>query len=174
MATTSRFYRSLALASVLALTTWGCSLETLNQRSIWEDEHSEEDGHDHANENNNGSGDSLPTNTGGTTTGGTTTGGTTTGGTTTGGTTGGTTGDTTGGTTSITYTKDVAPIMSASCAGCHGSSGGVSLKTKDEVQKNFDASLSTIESGKMPKGGSKLSEDKITILKNWKAAGFPN
>ncbi len=186
---TKRFYKSLAAASILALTVYGCSAETLNQRSVWEDDHS----HDgeapgaHDNENTSGSGNSMPkptdpgnsggTNPGGTSGGNTGTPGDTTGGNTgtpggnTGGDTGGTPGGNTGGGSAVTYAKDIAPIMSA-CTSCHGSKGGVTLDTKAKVQQNFPKSLSEIEKGSMPPSG-KLSADKITILKAWQAAGFP-
>lgn len=142
----SRFYRTLAVTSVLALITWGCSAETLNQRTLWEDdgEHHDEDGHDHENEheNNGGTGDALPNS---------------------------------GSSATVDYTRDIAPIMTASCAGCHGSSGGIDVSSKDKLQQNIDASISAIERGTMPKGDKpKVTAAQVTLLKNWKAAGFPD
>lgn len=183
---TTRLYKSLVVASILALTAYGCSAETLNQRSVWEDpddhSHEGEEPGAHDSETNGGSGNSIPNtgNTGGDNTGGGTIpgGGNTGGGNTGGGNPGGgnTGGDNPGGgtpqPTAVTYTKDIAPIMAA-CTGCHGTKGGVTLDSKAKVQQNFPKSLSEIEKGSMPPSGGKLSADKITVLKAWQAAGFP-
>ena len=86
--------------------------------------------------------------------------------------------------TTPTYTKDIKPIMDASCAfsGCHSSQGpaeGIDLSsytgTKGAAAKsNYLASIQQNGSAKaMPKGGSKLSEDKIKLIYCWIQNGTP-
>jgi hypothetical protein len=77
-----------------------------------------------------------------------------------------------------TYNTDIAPIMNASCAvsGCHTSNsnaGGINLSgyaaTKSaSMGGNFLPSIQHSGSAdRMPKGGSKLSDDKIKLIYCW-------
>ena len=76
----------------------------------------------------------------------------------------------------------VNSIISTSCIGCHGSSspsGGINLTNHTGI-KNVAQSgklICAIEHGggcsPMPQGGSKLEGCKITIIKKWTAAGYP-
>lgn len=73
---------------------------------------------------------------------------------------------------------EVKALMDKSCngAGCHSApgAGGVPLETLADVKKYFDASLATVEVKKsMPIGKPKWTDDELTKLKAWKAAGFP-
>ena len=86
--------------------------------------------------------------------------------------------------TAPTYTKDIKPIMDASCAssGCHSAQNpaeGINLSsytgTKGAAAKDdFLASIQQTGSAKaMPKGGSKLSDDKIKLIYCWIQNGTP-
>ena len=81
-------------------------------------------------------------------------------------------------TTSVGYTKSIEPMLSAYCTGCHGASansdgGGIRFDSYDLTKQNFSAIIGDVKTGKMPKGGNKLSDCKITTLEKWKAAGMP-
>jgi hypothetical protein len=72
-----------------------------------------------------------------------------------------------------TYLGDVKPILTASCAPCHVS-GGYYAKWDDYAQTKgkISAILDRVNrekdaTGFMPKGGEKLSADKIAILQKW-------
>lgn len=73
-------------------------------------------------------------------------------------------------------------IISTSCAGCHGSSspsGGINLTNHTGIKNAAQSGklICAIEHGSgcspMPQGGSKLENCKITIIKKWVAAGYP-
>ena len=76
-----------------------------------------------------------------------------------------------------TFTADIAPIINQGCnvTGCHNSAtkaSGLDLSTYALVKTAFGktgslSAIGRIESGNMPKNGSKLSQDKIDKLKNW-------
>lgn len=78
---------------------------------------------------------------------------------------------------------DVAPIFSARCTSCHGTSGGLTLtsrelalRSRSIVPGNPDRSLliSSIKwtSGpRMPQNGSKLSQEQIELIEKWIAQG---
>ena len=87
----------------------------------------------------------------------------------------------------VSYSADVAPIFSQKCTQCHGGSqpdAGLDLSTYSGViagakgraviePGNPSQSLlvSNVKSGKMPKRGSKLTSDQITIISNWVSQG---
>jgi hypothetical protein len=84
-----------------------------------------------------------------------------------------------------TYTKDIAKIMTASCAfvGCHDStrkSEGVDLSTYEATKTASKSSkfLKSIkhESGatKMPINGEKLKDADIKLIECWVNNGTPN
>ena len=78
-----------------------------------------------------------------------------------------------------TYETDIKPIMTQSCAttGCHNStskSSGIDLSSFALVKAGFQSkgALDEIESGRMPRNASKLSQDKINLLKKWISDGY--
>lgn len=84
-------------------------------------------------------------------------------------------------TAGVTYTNNVKPIMSASCtsSGCHSTSShasGIILDTYDGVKAAAQSGglVSSIQSGSMPRGASKLESCVITKIKAWVDAGALN
>ena len=91
-------------------------------------------------------------------------------------------------TTSISYAKDIAPIISASCAisGCHDASGGAingfdfttyaGLKDVANTATLINDINFTPTSGNhsMPQGGSKLPSCEINKITRWVNEGAPN
>jgi len=76
----------------------------------------------------------------------------------------------------ISYQDDVAPIISANCAGCHqggGQSGGIELNNYAQFSTNTDAVINSIsrETAFMPQGGQKLPATKISLIETWKSQG---
>jgi hypothetical protein len=79
------------------------------------------------------------------------------------------------------FVKDVAPILVAKCGRCHvdRASGRVSLKSYTDIMaaqgglaifpgKAAESQLiDIIESGEMPKGGLKVSDEELATLKKW-------
>jgi hypothetical protein len=90
----------------------------------------------------------------------------------------------------ISYTKDIAPILEASCVKCHGVekvSRGLDLTTYDKAMAGSvkgpviiagDAENSLLYKllvqGKMPKQGTKLTQAQIETIKAWIAQGALN
>ncbi|HTN18687.1 MAG TPA: hypothetical protein VL092_13440 [Chitinophagaceae bacterium] len=77
-------------------------------------------------------------------------------------------------TTSITWTKDIQPIVNNSCtaSGCHDArsqSGGYALNTYEGVKTIVDNTrfLAVIEAGTMPKSSPKLDDCTINKIKRW-------
>ncbi len=88
--------------------------------------------------------------------------------------------DTTG---TISYSAKVVPVLQASCYGCH--SGGA--PSGGQAMGNYTADRTMALNGKllgvithatgfspMPKGGTKLSNCNIAIVRKWIEAGAPN
>jgi hypothetical protein len=91
---------------------------------------------------------------------------------------------------SVSFAKDVGPILSNSCVDCHGGNqtkAGLDLKTYDGVMagsfngavivpgKTADSLLlQLIADGKMPKRGPKLTAEQIQVINDWIAAGALN
>jgi hypothetical protein len=74
-----------------------------------------------------------------------------------------------------TYTKDVGPIIVASCAysGCHAIGGSLpELNTMAKVQSNAALVKKDVLSGKMPLTGS-LSKQQIQTIQCWVDSGAP-
>ncbi len=83
--------------------------------------------------------------------------------------------------TAVTYTAKIQPILSKYCTGCHSGtsgSGGVSLNT-------YETAKAVAESGKlyssvswdgttsnMPKGGNKISDCDIALIKKWASNSY--
>ena len=87
-----------------------------------------------------------------------------------------------GQTDSVSFTKEVAPIIIAKCGKCHVSNdkGGYGIESYNALIKSDsiapqdpDASnfIAVIESGEMPKGGLKVGSSELKTLKNWIAQG---
>ena len=73
-----------------------------------------------------------------------------------------------------TYVADAKPIFVANCTPCHVAGGGNPNKWDqyDQAKANINGILDRIQrdpgaTGFMPNGGSKLSAEKIAILKKW-------
>ena len=79
---------------------------------------------------------------------------------------------------SITYTNRIKSIMTSKCMPCHANpttqDAPMSLTTLDQVKDaiNSRGLIGEIESGSMPKNGSKLSTSDINAVKSWKNNGF--
>lgn len=81
------------------------------------------------------------------------------------------------------YNADIKPILATNCTGCHGGtapSGGINL-TVYEVVKNVGLSGRLVGAithapgfQPMPRNANKLSDCKITQIKNWVSAGAQN
>lgn len=79
----------------------------------------------------------------------------------------------------ITYANTISAIISGNCLGCHGStpSNGapMSLTTYANVKDAVTSRglISQIETGNMPKNGTKLSAAQIQNFKTWQTNDFP-
>jgi len=84
----------------------------------------------------------------------------------------------------LTFTGQVAPILSRHCGGCHiaGRKGGFQMTSYAGLMKTGmvqpgagEASrlVEVILSGDMPRGGGKVSSDDVGVLRRWIDAGAP-
>ncbi len=81
--------------------------------------------------------------------------------------------------TQTSYATDVNPILIASCQPCHVAGGGASWEARVKHVNNYDNAkgISTTmldrisraqgATGMMPYKGTRLSEDKIAVIKRW-------
>ena len=86
-------------------------------------------------------------------------------------------------TANISYSKHIAPIMQAQCvSGCHSAgnrSGGYALDSYDAVKscaatgKLYGSVVWDGSASQMPKNGNKITDCKISQIKKWIAAGYP-
>ena len=87
--------------------------------------------------------------------------------------------------TDVAFAKDVAPLLSTSCAGCHqpGGRGAAKVQIFDAtgavdhaaVSAKIAAVVTAVETGRMPAGGKpKLTATEVGVLKKWQAQGTPN
>jgi hypothetical protein len=74
---------------------------------------------------------------------------------------------------STNYTTDIAPIIQSKCISCHaaGSSSG-DYSTYETVKTAYVSIYNQIETGAMPKGGSKLSDTEIAAFDSWYTGGL--
>lgn len=76
----------------------------------------------------------------------------------------------------ISYSSQIAPILSSACLGCHDGNSAHDMTTYAPV--NADALAGTlyndVNTGAMPQGGTKLSDCDIAKIKKWVDAGAPN
>jgi|APGre2960657444_1045066.scaffolds.fasta_scaffold37792_2 cytochrome c553 len=76
----------------------------------------------------------------------------------------------------ISYSKEIAPIMSANCISCHDSgnqNGNVNLSSFEMVNKNATKALTAIKNGTMPPNG-KMEDSLIIKLNCWISQGKKN
>jgi hypothetical protein len=88
----------------------------------------------------------------------------------------------------VSFSSDVLPILQASCAGCHGSLGGWSAATYQDVMTSGDNApvvvpgdpdgsllaqwlLGTIDQGGLMPPSGMLPQDQIQLIQDWIAAG---
>lgn len=92
--------------------------------------------------------------------------------------------------TAVSFSKDILPIMETSCVSCHGgekTSKGLDLKSYASLMAGSqngavitagDAAASklvaSVQSGKMPKRGTKLTAEQLQLLVDWVNAGATN
>lgn len=75
-------------------------------------------------------------------------------------------------TKTITFSGDVLSIVENDCTPCHVDGGSQPNFTNyNTFNSKADAILTRINSGNMPKGGPKLSDNKILTIKTWIDAG---
>ena len=83
---------------------------------------------------------------------------------------------------SVSFTKEVAPIIVAKCGKCHvsGSKGKYGIESYEALMNSDSVTpsepgassfIEVIESGDMPKGGLKVSDAELETLKKWVAQG---
>lgn len=87
------------------------------------------------------------------------------------------------GTTPVTYSRDVATIIQNNCLTCHSAAanmgavtleGYTSLKTYASNGKLYGVISHAPGYSPMPKGGNKMSDCNIAIIKRWIDDGAPN
>jgi len=75
----------------------------------------------------------------------------------------------------VTYIKDIQPILSFSCTGCHSSnsaSGGYSFDSEIPVKNSISKIITAISNGTMPQNSASLSTCKINKFIAWKNQGY--
>jgi hypothetical protein len=84
-------------------------------------------------------------------------------------------------TTNVTYSGFVAPLMTASCNGCHsgaGAAAGIATDSYTNVIANLERIQGAInhsqEYSPMPQNGSKLGNCELSKFAAWINAGKPN
>ncbi|MFT3845751.1 MAG: hypothetical protein QM725_11905 [Lacibacter sp.] len=87
-------------------------------------------------------------------------------------------------TANVKYTTQIAPVISASCLSCHGGNasagGGIQLGdySSFKVQAANGKLLGSVTQvpgfSPMPKGGAKLSDCNVAVIRTWIRNGMPN
>ncbi|MEB3327683.1 MAG: cytochrome c [Candidatus Sericytochromatia bacterium] len=87
------------------------------------------------------------------------------------------------GGTGVSFRVQVAPVLKASCAGCHAPGGSArptflgadGAPVHAATAANAGRIVTSVESGRMPKGSTpKLTAAQVADLKAWQAAGTPD
>lgn len=84
--------------------------------------------------------------------------------------------------TSVSFSTQVAPLLSARCAECHRGAGlgGVSLFDSsgnaryDNIRTRLSSIIEQVASGNMPRTGPRLTQAEVGLLQTWSANGAPN
>lgn len=85
-------------------------------------------------------------------------------------------------TSEISFTREIAPLLVSKCGGCHvnnqrgqfGMPNDKALMDSGQVVASDPVEsrlIQVIDTGEMPKGGGKVSEGELQLLRNWIAAG---
>nr|WP_299068619.1 hypothetical protein [uncultured Allomuricauda sp.] len=79
-------------------------------------------------------------------------------------------------TTEVTYTADIAPLLSSNCLGCHSNppqnGAPMALTTFSAVQSRASGIFNRTNNGTMPPSG-KLPQANIDLIQAWINAGTP-
>lgn len=91
---------------------------------------------------------------------------------------------------SVSFAKDVQPILNSRCASCHmgkSQSGGLSMNTYDHLMSGSDDGavivagnaegsvlVQKVKAGEMPKRGPKLTPAQLQTIIDWINAGAQN
>ncbi len=81
-----------------------------------------------------------------------------------------------GGSATVSFSKQIQPMLNANCTSCHGKSSpsaGVDLSSYAGVKSNATAANSAIQNGIMPVGGS-LSAANKQLFQTWVSQGEQN
>ena len=86
----------------------------------------------------------------------------------------------------VTFCRDVAPILFNQCSGCHrpGEAAPFSLLTFEDAQQHLKQIVSVVENGLMPpwkpvngygsfKGNHRLTLSQIDVIRRWASSGAP-
>lgn len=92
-----------------------------------------------------------------------------------------------GQSTAVTFAKDVQPLLEQKCVKCHGSAGGLSVKSYASLMEGGKSGavivpgdptnsklVQLIIAGKMPQGAAKLPQNEIDVISAWVMAGAKN
>jgi hypothetical protein len=72
-------------------------------------------------------------------------------------------------TVSVTYTKDIQPLLKKYCTACHSPSGGQDpyLDSYSAAKANAAKALTEVQSGDMPPSGPTMSAAEVSLFKTW-------
>jgi hypothetical protein len=76
---------------------------------------------------------------------------------------------------SVTYTKDIQPLLKKYCTSCHSPAGEEPpyLDSYSAAKANAALSLDRIQSGSMPRGGATMSAAEVSLFEAWVQGGEP-
>lgn len=84
-------------------------------------------------------------------------------------------------TTDVSFQTQVAPLLQARCASCHGSTGagGVTLfdgagdARYSAIKARIASIIGEVSSGQMPRNAPRLTQEEVEMLESWNDAGAP-